>query len=78
MTKTTTTATPASAGDQHARRRVLEVLRNRCSAARLSELARATGLDELQVLDALYALEHDGLVTPTVWRFTNTDGDRDA
>jgi predicted transcriptional regulator len=59
---------------QDVRRRVLEVLRTRCRAAMLSELVRATGLDELQVLDALYALEHDGLVTPSVWRINDLDG----
>jgi hypothetical protein len=52
-------------------RQVLEVLRTRCNAAGVAELARATGLDELQVIDALYALEHDGRVTPTVWRLAD-------
>jgi hypothetical protein len=40
------------------------VLRTRLRAARTVELARATGLTELEVLDALYELERDGLVTP--------------
>jgi hypothetical protein len=52
-------------------RRVLEVLRTRCNAARVAELAYATGLEELQVIDALYALEQHGLVTPTVWRLAD-------
>jgi hypothetical protein len=52
-------------------RQVLEVLRTRCNAAGVAELARATGLDELQVIDALYALEHDGRVTPAVWRLAD-------
>jgi predicted transcriptional regulator len=75
MTTTTSTSmSTAAAVDEHARRRVLEVLRSRCGAAMLSELVAATGLDELQIIDALYALERDGLVTPTVWRITNRDG----
>jgi DNA-binding HxlR family transcriptional regulator len=51
--------------------RILAVLRARLGAARTAELARATGLTELEVLDALHALERDGLVTPTVWRVTD-------
>jgi hypothetical protein len=51
------------------------VLRTRLGAARTVELARATGLTELEVLDALYELEHDGLVTPTVWRITEDGAD---
>ena len=62
-------STEAAVGESA--RRVLEVLRTRCSAAAVAELARATGLDELQVIDALYALEHDGRVTPTVWRLAD-------
>jgi hypothetical protein len=70
---TTTTAVPASTGADvgEPARRVLQVLRTRCSAAGVTELARAIGLDELQVIDALYALEQHGLVTPTVWRLAD-------
>jgi predicted Rossmann fold nucleotide-binding protein DprA/Smf involved in DNA uptake len=56
-------------------RRVLELLRMRCNAAGVAELARATGLDELQVIDALYALEQRGRVTPTVWRLAGLGHD---
>jgi hypothetical protein len=52
-------------------RRILAVLRTRLRAARTAELATATGLTELEVIDALYDLERDGLVTPTVWRITD-------
>jgi hypothetical protein len=78
MTTTPTTRTPsmpAAAGEWA--RQVLEVLRTRCCAAGLSELARVTGLTEVQVIDALYALERQGVVTPTVWRLTDL-GDSDA
>jgi predicted transcriptional regulator len=57
------------------RQRILAVLRTRLGAARTVELARATGLTELEVLDALYELEHDGLVTPTVWQITEDGAD---
>jgi DNA-binding IclR family transcriptional regulator len=70
---TTTTAQPPAVDDPA--RRVLEVLRTRGGAARMAELARATGLDELQVIDALYALEQHGLVTPTVWRLADLGRD---
>ena len=62
---------PTEAAVGESARRVLGVLRTRCSAAGVAELARATGLDELQVIDALYALEQDGRVTPTVWRLAD-------
>ena len=72
MTTTTTVSSPStSAVVSDWARRVLEVLRTRCGAAGLTELARATGLDELQVIDALYALEQQGLVTPTVLRLAD-------
>jgi DNA-binding IclR family transcriptional regulator len=75
MTPTTTISqpsTPTAVSDWA--RRVLELLRTRCGAAGLAELARATGLDELQVIDVLYALEQQGLVTPTVWRLVDLGG----
>jgi DNA-binding IclR family transcriptional regulator len=50
---------------------VLEVLRARCNAGRVVELAYATGLGEVQVIGVLYALEQHGLVTPTVWRLAD-------
>jgi hypothetical protein len=52
-------------------KRVLEILRTRCSAAPVCELAIATGLGELEVIDALYELERSGRVTPTVWRLAD-------
>jgi hypothetical protein len=52
-------------------KRVLEILRTRCSAARVCELATATGLAELEVIDTLYELERSGQVTPTVWRLAD-------
>jgi hypothetical protein len=55
--------------------RILAVLRTRLRAARTAELARATGLTDFEVLDALYDLERDGLVTPTVWRITDDGAD---
>jgi hypothetical protein len=69
ITKPRPQSTKVAVGDQA--QRVLGVLRTRCNAAAVAELARATGLDELQVIDALYALEHDGRVTPTVWRLAD-------
>jgi DNA-binding Lrp family transcriptional regulator len=57
------------------RLRILTILRTRLRAARITELARATGLTELEVLDALYKLEHDGPVTPSVWRITDDVAD---
>ena len=60
----------ASTSADHAER-VLEILRTRCNAARVGELAAATGLTELEVIDALYELEHSGQVTPTVWRLAD-------
>jgi hypothetical protein len=70
---TTTTAVSASTGAAlgEPARRVLQLLRTRCSAAGVTELTRAIGLDELQVIDALYELEQHGLVTPTVWRLAD-------
>jgi DNA-binding IclR family transcriptional regulator len=52
-------------------RQILAVLRTRLRAARTAELAIATGLTELEVLQALYDLERHGLVTPTAWRITD-------
>jgi DNA-binding Lrp family transcriptional regulator len=66
---THTQPTTTTAGDPG--QRILAVLRTRLRAARTAELARATGLTEFEVLDALYELERDGLVTPTVWRITD-------
>jgi hypothetical protein len=65
------TTTPAISADQQ----VLGVLRVRLGAARLPELAEATGLSELEVLDALYELKRAGQVTPTVWRLTDQAGE---
>ena len=76
MTSTTTISLPSTPGAvSDWARRVLEVLRTRCGAAGLAELAHATCLDELQVIDALYALEQQGLVTPTVWRLADLGRD---
>jgi hypothetical protein len=72
MTPTTNAlpqSTEAAVGESA--RRVLDVLCTRCNAAGVVELVRATGLEELQVIDALYALEQDGRVTPTVWRLAD-------
>jgi DNA-binding IclR family transcriptional regulator len=70
-TRTTASPSATAATVGELARRVLEVLRTRCGAAGVAELARASGLDELQVIDALYTLEQHGLVTPTVWRLAD-------
>jgi hypothetical protein len=60
----TTRIRPTTTTDDDPRRQILGVLRTRLGAARTAELAQATDLTELEVIDALYDLERDGLVTP--------------
>jgi predicted transcriptional regulator len=67
----TTRTRPTATTNGDPRQQILGVLRTRMGAARTAELAQATGLTELEVIDALYDLERDGLVTPTVWRITD-------
>jgi hypothetical protein len=62
----TTHTRPTTTNKRTPSQQILAVLRTRLRAARTIELARATGLTELEVLDALYELERDGLVTPSV------------
>ena len=66
----TTRTRPTTTTDDDPRQQILSVLRTRLGAGRTPELAQATGLTELEVIDALYDLERDGLVTP-VWRITD-------
>jgi hypothetical protein len=67
----TTHTRPTTTTDDDPGQRILGVLRTRLGAARTPELAQATGLTALEVLDALVELERNGLVTPTVWRITD-------
>jgi len=46
---------------------IFQTLRWRLGAASIDELAKATGRDWTEVLDALCELEAEGLVEPRVW-----------